>query len=295
MAFLLSGGSAAGRCVRGRAVASRKERVEASASKRTVVRMNAEKEEKAQETKEAQETKGAKNDADDDDDEFELPPEPYPGYYKDLERSGLDPKKEMKKKALQAKQKRKKVGGKASLYKPDGTPYAPWMIGAVQEEAGAAAGRKPKTDAIGSLANDPQAQEVAGVGLRYKLLGDDLLLNWSTGDEAGNQGFLIRKRKGKTDEWVKVADYKSHPAELTSKGSLGASYTFMDKNAEPGTWVYRVTDVDKNGNMSDLSQTVVEMQSAGEQRTQVVALVAVVGILLVLGFLGTSLDPISGL
>jgi len=232
-----------------------------------------------------------------EEEEFILPPEPYPGYYADLERNGLDPVEEMKKKAAKAQgksTKKKKVGGKASMYRADGTAYAPWMVGAVIEDVDSM-GIKSKSDAVGSLATDPQAQELAGVGLKYKSLGDELLLTWSTGSEPRNQGFVVRKRKGKTDEWVKVADYESHPAELTSKGAEGGDYSWLDKSPEPGTWIYRVSDIDKNGIQSDLSQTIVELQSEGEQRLQVAALIGLIAFLVVFGVIAANIDKLSGL
>lgn len=75
----------------------------------------------------------------------------------------------------------------------------------------------------------------------------------------------------------------------------GSDYTFLDKEAEPGTWVYRVTDVDQQGRQSDLSQTIVTVQSSNEQRTQVIALVAVIVLLAAFAAVGLSLDPISSL
>mmetsp|Transcript_19326 Transcript_19326/g.77289 ORF Transcript_19326/g.77289 Transcript_19326/m.77289 type:complete len:239 (+) Transcript_19326:407-1123(+) len=229
--------------------------------------------------------------------EFVLPPEPYPGYYADLERSGLDPVEEMKKKAARAQgksEKKKKVGGKASMYRSDGTAYAPWMVGAIIEDVDSM-GVKSKSDAVGSLRTDPQAQELAGVGLKYKSLGDELLLTWSTGSERSNQGFVIRKRKGKTDEWIKIADFDSHPAELTSKGAQGGDYSWLDKSPEPGTWIYRVSDIDKNGVQSDLSQTIVELQSEGEQRVQIAALIGLIAFLVLFGAVAANIDKLSGL
>lgn len=45
----------------------------------------------------------------------------------------------MKKKAARAQgksEKKKKVGGKASMYRADGTAYAPWMVGGIVEDVG---------------------------------------------------------------------------------------------------------------------------------------------------------------
>mmetsp|Transcript_878 Transcript_878/g.1895 ORF Transcript_878/g.1895 Transcript_878/m.1895 type:complete len:253 (-) Transcript_878:1331-2089(-) len=202
--------------------------------------------------------------------------EPYPGYYRDLERSGVAPKK---------------VGGKKSLYRPDGTPYAPWMIGAVNEEEVEFKPKAPKTDAKGRLAKDPQSQELSGTGLKFKVFGDEEVeLSWETSGEEGVEGFLVQRRKGKESSWDTLGDHKSIPS-LRSKGPDGGSYKFLDEQAGPGTWIYRVSDVDAQGNRSDLSQCLVEIESSGDQQKQRLALIVFLVLLVALGVLGILIDP----
>ncbi|GAB0496274.1 hypothetical protein MMPV_007586 [Pyropia vietnamensis] len=187
--------------------------------------------------------------------------------------------------------KEKKVGGKKSLLKPDGTPYAPWMGGLVAEE-GPRKVKKPKTDAKGRLANDPQAGELAGVGLNGRLLGDEVDLRWETGTEENNQGFRVTRRAGKSDNWEFVADYQTAPSELQSKGPEGGAYAFIDAtNPPPGTWIYRVSDVSKDGTINDLAQCMVEVESSNARTTQTIALAVLVIVGVALVAAGLSLDP----
>ncbi|GJD10917.1 hypothetical protein Gasu2_50810 [Galdieria sulphuraria] len=113
--------------------------------------------------------------------------EPYPGYYRDMEQLGLKPQPQ--------KDDGLKVGGAKSLYRADGTPYAPWLIGKVMEDPRPLTSRK-KPSASGRLAADPQLQEIAGVGLKARILGDEVELVWSTDKEENNIGFVVQRRRG---------------------------------------------------------------------------------------------------
>lgn len=189
------------------------------------------------------------------------------------------------------RKKEKKVGGKKSLLKPDGTPYAPWMGGLAAEE-GPRKVKKPKTDAKGRLANDPQAGELAGVGLNGRLLGDEVDLRWETGTEENNKGFKVTRRAGKSDTWEFVADYQTAPSELQTKGPEGGAYAFIDAtNPPPGTWIYRVSDVSKDGTINDLAQCMVEVESSNARSTQTIALAVLVILAVGLVVAGLSLDP----
>lgn len=187
--------------------------------------------------------------------------------------------------------KEKKVGGKKSLLKPDGTPYAPWMGGLAAEE-GPRKVKKPKTDAKGRLANDPQAGELAGVGLNGRLLGDEVDLRWETGTEVNNKGFKVTRRAGKSDTWEFVADYQTAPSELQTKGPEGGAYAFIDAtNPPPGMWIYRVSDVSQDGTVNDLAQCMVEVESSNARSTQTIALAVLVILAVGLVIAGLSLDP----
>lgn len=184
-----------------------------------------------------------------------------------------------------------KVGRGKSLFKEDGTPYAPWMANYPTDYNNAVI--KSKTDARGKLAADPQLAELSGVGVDWKMLGDELELKWSTGREENNLGFIVWRRAGRESEWEKVCDYNSAPAELASKGQEGGSYSFIVTDPSPGSWVYRISDVDSKGNISDLSQTLVEIESEEDSNVRKLALGVLIAVLLIALAAGLSLDPLS--
>lgn len=86
-----------------------------------------------------------------------------------------------------------------------GVEFAPWMK--VDAEKIAAAKKAREERKARSVAKsqdqmliDPQAAELgAGGGLKSKVLSEEEVeLRWSTGDETGNLGFIIQRRKGGT-------------------------------------------------------------------------------------------------
>lgn len=221
--------------------------------------------------------------------------EPYPGFFSDMKRMGLseeDAVAQAAKVQNQSNPKRgSKVGGAKSLFKPDGTPYAPWMAGMNPDYNPTVL--KKRSDATGKLAADPQSAELSGTGMTWKKVGDNLRLSWSTGSEEDCLGFVVYKRAGKSSEWKKIADYRDSPEELKSKGPNGASYKYLVEDPEPGTWVYRVSDVDTNNNVSDLSQVLVELESNEDTKLRNIALAGLLAFLVIVGFVGLSLDPQS--
>lgn len=223
-----------------------------------------------------------------------LPKEPYPGFYADMKRTGLTDE-EAQAQALKAQKQKSpvkstKVGGNKNLLKPDGTPYAPWMSPIADYDATVI---KKRTDATGRLAADPQSAELSGLGVSWKMLGDELELSWATGSEEGNRGFVVYRRPGKSPDWKKVSDYRDKPAELASRGLEGGRYSFLVPDPQPGTWVYRVSDVDQNNNVSDLSQVLIEIESAEDTKAQKIALAVLLSVLALALFAGISLDPLS--
>ena len=188
------------------------------------------------------------------------------------------------------------------MFNDKGVAYAPWMVDSFDPEnlAKQKAAREAREErlkqeppkVVGDLARDPQAMELSGVGLRTKVRGGEVELEWRTSDEAGNLGFIISRRAGKTDDFIQVADYKSWPT-LCSKGETGGTYTWSDPDSEEGAWVYRVTDVNKSGAKNDLCQALVEVQSAGEALQVKIAVAAFVLIGAGSIFLANNLDPLK--
>lgn len=235
--------------------------------------------------------KGEAASNDNDDQEVK---EPYPGFLQDMQRMGLseeDAKAQAKKQSTQSKPgKGSRVGGAKTLFKPDGTPYAPWMSDFPTEYDSTVI--KKRTDATGRLAIDPQVGELSGQGMTWKMVGDDLELLWATGGEEGTVGFVLYRRAGKEEKWSKVADYRDSGL-LMSKGPQGGTYSYLIEEPQPGTWVYRISDVNKDQNVTDLSQVLVEIDNPEDSKFQKVVLGALLAILAISVFIGLSLDPQS--
>lgn len=218
-------------------------------------------------------------------------PEPYPGFFADMKRMGLTEEEAIAQALKSQKQSTgRRVDGKNNMLKPDGTSYAPWMGDMPSFDPKVI---KKRTDATGRLAADPQLGELSGTGMTWRMLGDELELSWSTGTEEANLGFVVYRRKGKEENWTKVADYRDAPAELASKGREGGNYSFLVTDAEAGTWVYRVSDVDQNNNVADLSQVLVEIESAEDGKIQKIALAVLLAVLALSALVGLTLDPLS--
>lgn len=91
-----------------------------------------------------------------------------------------------------------------------------------------------------------------------------------------------------------VSTWRDKPAELASKSPDGATYSFIVPDPTSGAWVYRVSDEDGDGKISDLSQTLVDVESAEDSKVRTVALLVL--IVVILAFLGYGFlaDPLSG-
>jgi len=198
-------------------------------------------------------------------------------------------------------QKTKKI---SNLRNANGVEYAPWMNISEEDEARirkmimnkAEARRRRKleeTDVSGALSIDSQAQELSGSGLRYKVInGNDVELEWATDSEKSTKGFQVKRRPAKTEGYSVVASYESYPP-LASKGTQGGVYRYLDEDVEPGGWVYRVTECEANGNMNDLSQCLVEVQTAGEKTGTILAVAGIVAVAIAAVVAGTMLDPVQ--
>merc|ERR1719506_1938763 len=85
-----------------------------------------------------------------------------------------------------------------------GVEFAPWMKVDAEAIAKAKKEREERKARAASSAKgdqmliDPQAAELgAGGGLKSKVLSEEEVeLRWSTGDEAGNKGFVVQRRRG---------------------------------------------------------------------------------------------------
>jgi hypothetical protein len=198
----------------------------------------------------------------------------------------------------------KKTKRMSNLRNEKGVEYAPWMRVTAEDEArirkavqdNAEARRRRKDEAAGvrgSLLMDSQAQELSGTGLRYKVMnGNDVELEWATSKEANTRGFILKRRPSKTSNFEVLTSYKTH-GPLASKGKDGGLYRFLDEDVPVGGWVYRVTECENNGNENDLSQCLVEIQTAEEQRGGIIAAVALAVVAVGAVLAGSFLDPVQ--
>jgi hypothetical protein len=70
-------------------------------------------------------------------------------------------------------------------------------------------------------------------------------------------------------------------------------YRFLDENVAPGGWVYRITECENSGNENDLSQCLVDVQTAEEQLGGVIAAVALGVVAIGAVLAGSFLDPVQ--
>ena len=105
-------------------------------------------------------------------------------------------------------------------------------------------------------------------------------------------GFKIQRRKARGDDWETITDYTKW-GPLVSKGSTGGTYRYVDNTADIGGWVYRISEVEKDGNESDLCQCLVEIQSQGEKIQGIVAAVGIAAIAIGAVVAGVTLAPIQ--
>mmetsp|Transcript_24717 Transcript_24717/g.56615 ORF Transcript_24717/g.56615 Transcript_24717/m.56615 type:complete len:264 (+) Transcript_24717:147-938(+) len=190
----------------------------------------------------------------------------------------------------------------SNLRNANGVEYAPWMKISKEEEerirqtvkdkaAARLKRQQQEQDVQGALLVDSQAQELSGTGLRFNILNDNAVeLEWATQREASTQGFLIKRRAAKTSDFEVIASYENY-GPLASKGIDGGVYRYLDEDLAPGGYFYRVTECETNGAENDLSQCLVEIQTAEEQRGAVIAAVGVAVLLVGLFAAGALLDP----
>jgi hypothetical protein len=196
----------------------------------------------------------------------------------------------------------------SNLRNPNGVEYAPWMNISKEDETKirqmskdkAVARRKRQEqaqDVQGALLKDSQAQELSGTGLRFKIMdateqGSSVELEWATAAETSTQGFIVKRRPAKTEEFTTLASFEDY-GPLASKGPEGGVYRYLDTNVVPGGWVYRVTEREGDGSENDLSQCLVDVTTEAEQRGAVIALGVAGVVALAAVIAGTLLDPMQ--
>ncbi|CAN5523947.1 hypothetical protein BH10BAC5_BH10BAC5_23400 [soil metagenome] len=86
------------------------------------------------------------------------------------------------------------------------------------------------------------------------LNGRNLTLRWTTNIEVNNSGFEIQRKEAETNSWVKLSF-------ITGIGNSNVShnYSFIDNNLSSGKYIYRLKQIDFNGDTKyyDLANEVI--------------------------------------
>jgi len=192
----------------------------------------------------------------------------------------------------------------SNLRNEKGVEYAPWMGISEEKENEIRSLMRDKTEArrkrqlqeqdvSGNLFRDSQAQELSGTGLSYKILNGDVELTWATKTETDTKGFIVKRRAAKTNDYSVIASYNDF-GPLVSKGKGGGVYRYLDTTADPGGWVYRISEADSFGNEADVCQCLVEVETEAEQKGAIIAGVGF-GVFAIATFVaGVAMDPMNG-
>eukprot|EP00525_Craspedostauros_australis_P003497 CAMPEP_0198109454 /NCGR_PEP_ID=MMETSP1442-20131203/1490_1 /TAXON_ID= /ORGANISM="Craspedostauros australis, Strain CCMP3328" /LENGTH=244 /DNA_ID=CAMNT_0043765123 /DNA_START=95 /DNA_END=829 /DNA_ORIENTATION=+ len=198
----------------------------------------------------------------------------------------------------------KKMKRASNLRNQNGVEYAPWMNISREDEAKIKQVMKERTEArrkrqveeqtvSGSLLVDSQAQELSGGGLRTKIIDGEVEIEWATSSEANTQGFIIKRRAARTEEFETIASFEDW-GPLASRGPDGGEYRFLDTTVSPGGWVYRITEREVSGAENDICQALVEIETDEEKRNTVIATAAIGTLVLGIVAAGLLVDPNGG-
>jgi uncharacterized repeat protein (TIGR03803 family) len=96
----------------------------------------------------------------------------------------------------------------------------------------------------------------------------DVLLEWITESELDNLGFIL-ERRAENSEWIRVADYTSHPQLIGQNTATNRTkYTFMDDSIKEGfCYEYRLSGVDVNGRIECLEITRITIKKLESEET----------------------------
>jgi hypothetical protein len=106
-----------------------------------------------------------------------------------------------------------------------------------------------------SLADAPLPVEMTNcVAVANRL---NTTINWTTATETNNFGFDVERKMVTGSDWVKVGF-------VTGKGTSATPthYSYVDESVAPGTYNYRIKQIDKSGASSYSSEMSVEVGSA---------------------------------
>jgi hypothetical protein len=82
---------------------------------------------------------------------------------------------------------------------------------------------------------------------------DVVTLNWGTGAEVNNKEFILERARN-SNNYNQIATIPG-----AGNSSNINEYTYTDKNVPQGIWLYRLSQIDYNGEVSTYSPTIVEI------------------------------------
>jgi hypothetical protein len=92
--------------------------------------------------------------------------------------------------------------------------------------------------------------------------GTNALLSWTTATETNNAGFQIDRSSEGSNLWEKVAFINGAGTSNSAK-----SYSYEDKNLQPGVYIYRMKQVDNDGTVTLYNPTKLPKVSIENSRT----------------------------
>ena len=96
---------------------------------------------------------------------------------------------------------------------------------------------------------------------RAQAEGNNIILDWITATETNNQCFEIEKKNctSKADQWMKIG-YVAGSGTTTEP----RSYSFIDRDATPGRYAYRLKQIDLDGSFSYSDKIEIETGNPSE-------------------------------
>lgn len=88
----------------------------------------------------------------------------------------------------------------------------------------------------------------------FNVSGNDVNLNWVTATETNNLGFEVQRKTG--EEFSTIAFINGYGTTTESH-----SYSFTDKNLQPGAYTYRLKQVDLDGSFYYYNQLTAEVDA----------------------------------
>lgn len=97
---------------------------------------------------------------------------------------------------------------------------------------------------------------------RGMMVAQDVQLSWTTISEVNNYGFFVERRLDTDAAFAPTANgfVPGHGTTISQH-----DYTYTDSNVPPGTWLYRLRQVDLNGGVSSSEPVRIEITTSVEE------------------------------